>query len=450
MSDARNYPGIGDFAHGVHPDDAKHFAADKAIEVLKTPSEVIVPLSQHIGAPCEATVKAREDVKLGDVIGKSTGFVSSNVHATVNGKTGRPGVANLPGGKHVNTVPITPSDDQLEGQNLFDYVFGGDWPKGSFEELKPEDISQKVLSAGIVGLGGAAFPTHVKITRNEKKPVDTLLLNGCECEPYLTADYRLMLEAPAPIVTGAQLLGRACGAKDIYITIEDNKPKAIEAMKKAVEGTDIKVAVVHTKYPMGGEKFTIKAVLGREVPIGGLPLDVGVVVSNVGTAVAVAAAVLYDKPLTHRLVTVSGQGINEPKNLLLPIGTPVKELIAACGGLKPEATRLISGGPIMGFAISDVTIPVTKGTSGILALAESDLRMEEQGPCLRCGRCVEACAMHLVPTKVATAAKMEDWDLAKQHFIQACLECGCCAFECPANIPLVQQIRTGKRKMPRD
>jgi len=437
--------GRGTFDRGIHPPDRKHFAADAPIEVLPTPKEVRIPLLQHLGAPCQATVKPRTEVALGDVIGDTDAFVSAPVHASVSGAAGRLSVATLPNGRHVAVVPVKAAEEQpLAGQALFDDIFGGEWPTDGLDEYEPQQIVEAVRRAGLVGLGGAAFPTHVKLTPNESKPIDTLLINGCECEPYLTADYALMLEAPAPIITGALLAQRATGAQDVVICLEDNKPKAARALRKAAQGTAIRVSTLKTKYPQGGEKQLTVAVLGKEVPTGGLPLDIGAVVLNVGTAAALARAVVRGKPLTHRIVTVSGAGIREPKNLLVPIGAAYQDLADACGGLTPDAARAVAGGPGMGFALGSLEVPVTKGTSGLTILAHEEVRKAEETTCVRCGRCVDVCPLNLVPTKIALAARAGNLDVARQYHIAACMECGCCAYVCPAGIPLVQLIRLGK------
>jgi len=443
-------PGRGSFSRGVHPPEGKHLAEGAGVEVLPAPQKVAIPLLQHTGSACESVVKIRQEVVLGELIGKSTGFISACVHATVAGKVGKESVATLPNGRHVPTIPITAEGDQLGGKELWDDVYGGEWPTSGLEQYSHEQIARAVGDAGIVGQGGAAFPTHVKCTRNDEKPIDTILVNGCECEPYLTADYRLMIEAAAPIVTGALLTARAAGAENVVIAIEDNKPEAIRTMLDAAGSTGVKVARLKTKYPMGGEKQTILATLGREVPTGGLPLDVGVVVVNVGTAAAVARAVLRGKPLTHRVVTVSGAGIAMPKNLLVPIGVSYGELIDFCGGLRKDAARVIAGGPMMGFTLGSFDAPVTKGTSGLTVLTASDVAHAAETSCVRCGRCVDVCPLNLVPTKLALAARHEDWDLAKRYYLTACMECGCCAYSCPASLPLVQLMRVGKAKMPRD
>ena len=442
-------PGKGSFARGVHPPGNKIFAAEAAIEVIDSPKQVAIPLLQHTGAPCQAVVKNRQVVAMGELLGTSDAFVSAPVHAPIAGKAAKEGVTTLPNGRHVPTVPLRADGEQLSGEELREEILGGDWPIDGLEQYSPEQISQSVRDAGIVGLGGAAFPTHVKFARNPDKPTDTLLLNGSECEPYLTADFRMMVEAPAPIITGALLAARAIDARQIVIGIEDNKPEAIAALERAAEGTGVQVVAVKTKYPMGGEKQLIPAVLDREVPTGGLPLDVGVVVINVGTSAAIARAVLRGKPLTHRVVTVSGAGIENPKNLLVPIGISYQALVDACGGLRAEAARVVSGGPMMGFALGDLSAPVTKGTSGITVLTAADVRQAEEQACVRCGRCVDVCPLNLVPTKIALAARHRDHELAQRYHIMACMECGCCAYNCPSRIPLVQLIRVGKAQLPR-
>ena len=444
-------PGSGSFARGLHPPGRKEFAQHQAIEVLPAPAQVTIPLLQHTGAPCEALVKNRQEVAAGEMIGKSDAFISAPVHTPIAGVCGMASVTTLPNGRHVKTVPVKAGQaGQLSPEALREDVLGGDWPTDGLDAQDPKSIAEKVLAAGIVGLGGAAFPTHVKLMRNEAKPIDTLLVNGCECEPYLTADHRLMVEAPAPIVTGALLAAHAAGAERAIIAIEDNKPDAAQKMREAAEGTAVKVVVVKTRYPMGGEKMTLLAVLKRKVPTGGLPLDVGVVVINVGTAAAIARAVLRGKPLTHRIVSVTGAGVREPKNLLAPIGVTYGELIDFCGGMTEDAARVVAGGPMMGFAMHNLNVPITKGTSGVVVLTDGEVPQSEETTCVRCGRCVDVCPLDLVPTKIALSARQKDWDLAKRYHMAACWECGCCAYVCPAHLPLVQLIRMGKAQAPRD
>ncbi len=442
--------GRGTFGRGIHPPDRKHLAERAAIEVLPTPPEVRIALLQHLGAPCEPILKPRTEVALGDLVGEAKGFVSAPVHASIAGTTGRNSVATLPNGRHVPVVPIKAAEQQpLSGQTLFDDILGGEWPTDGLDRHEPQQIADAVREAGIVGLGGAAFPTHVKLTRNPEKPIQTLLINGCECEPYLTSDYALMMEAPAPIITGVLLAQRATGASDVIICLENNKLDAAERLQQAAAGTAVQVRLLHTKYPQGGEKQLTVAVLGKEVPTGRLPLDVGAVVLNVSTTAAIARAVVRGKPLTHRIVTVSGEGIAQPKNLLVPIGASYRTLVDSCGGLTAGAVKLVAGGPMMGFTMGSLDVPVTKGASGLTALTAEEVRKVEETTCVRCGRCVDVCPMNLVPTKIAMAGKANDMDLAQRYHITACMECGCCAYVCPAGIPLVQLIRLGKVRLPK-
>jgi electron transport complex protein RnfC len=440
----------GTFAGGVHPPERKHLAERAPIEVLPPPAEVRIALLQHLGAPCDPVLKTRSEVAIGDLVGEAKGFVSAPVHATISGTTGRISVATLPNGRHVAVVPVKAAEEQqLSDRALFDDILGGEWPTGGLEQYEPEQIVAAVRQAGLVGLGGAAFPTHVKLTRNEDRPIRTLLINGCECEPYLTADYALMMEAPKPIVAGALLAQKATGASEVVICTEDNKRDAAESLRRAAEGTGVQVRVLKTKYPQGGEKQLTVAVVGREVPTGGLPLDIGAVVLNVGTAAAVARAVIREKPLTHRVLTVSGGGIRQPKNLLVPVGASYRDLVDCCGGLTPDAARLVAGGPMMGFTIGSLDVPVTKGASGLTVLTQAEVRKAEETTCVRCGRCVDVCPLNLVATKIAMASKANDMELAQRYHITACMECGCCAYVCPASIPLVQLIRLGKVRLPK-
>jgi electron transport complex protein RnfC len=432
------------FAGGVHPPERKTLAEDRAIEVLPTPAQVAVPLLQHAGAPCIPVVKPRQEVAYGDRIGDADAFISAPVHASIAGVVQIASVTTLPNGRHVNTVSIKAGAKQVEPAALREDLFGGDWPLGEIGKLPPDEIVKAVRAAGLVGQGGAAFPTHVKLARNEKRPVSTVLVNGCECEPYLTSDDRLMIEASAPIVAGALLAARACGATDVAIAVENNKPRAAAALRAAGEPAGVRVVVTPTRYPMGGERQLIPVVTGKRVPTGGLPLDVGVVVINVATAAAIARAVLRGKPLTHRVVSVTGAGIVQPRNILAPVGAMISSLIDFCGGLKPDADRAIAGGPMMGFAMNTFGVPVTKGTSGVVVLTREETRRAEETTCVRCGRCVDVCPLRLVPTKLAMAARHRDWETAKRYHLRACMECGCCAYVCPASIPLVQLIRLGK------
>ncbi len=438
------YAGNGTFSHGIHPPENKDLAKDAAIRVLPTPEKVMLSLHQNIGGPCEPLVKARQSVLWGEMIGKGKIFVSTTLHASVPGIVQRPKRMTLANGRHMDTLPIKTEGEIPEGAALFEEIFGGHWPTTGLDAYDPSEISKDINAGGLVGLGGAAFPTHVKIMPNDKKPVNTLIVNGCECEPYLTSDYRLMLEAPAPIITGALLAARSVGASRIAIGVEDNKMDAVEALKKAASGTGIQIAVLKTKYPQGSEKHLVQAVTKLQVPLGGLPSDVGVAISNVGTMAAVAQAVIHKRPLTHRVISVTGRGIANPSNVLAPVGVSFGALIDFCGGLTADAARMVAGGPMMGFAFSNPDTPVTKGTSGLTVLTHDEVKAVEETVCVRCGRCVDVCPMKLVPTKIAMASRHKDISLSRRYNIMACFECGSCAYTCPAHIPLVQLIRAGK------
>jgi electron transport complex protein RnfC len=438
------FPGSGSFAHGVHPPQSKGFSADAPIEIMPTPKKVLLPLLQHIGGPCTPLVKKGQAVNFGERVARGQAYVSASLHSPVNGVVQKVEVTTLSNGRHMQAIAIQSEGKQLEGQALWDRLYGGQWPQKSYQSIDSEDINAAVHDAGIVGLGGAAFPTHVKIMPSDQKPIHTLIVNGCECEPYLTTDYRLMVEAPDAIVAGALLAARAVGAKTTYIGIENNKLEAVASLRHAAVGAGIKIAVLKTKYPQGSEKHLIKGVLDREVPLGGLPVDIGVAMTNVATVTSVARAVMRSIPLTHRVVSVTGGGIVHPKNLLVPMGIAMGELIDYCGGLRNTAARIVAGGPMMGFAFTNPDTPVTKGTSGITVLTHEEIRKSDMSVCVRCGRCVDVCPMKLVPTKLAMAARYKDLNLARRYNISACFECGSCTYICPAGLPLVQQIRMGK------
>ncbi len=452
----------GGFQGGVHPPERKELSAGAKIEVLPTPPEVRLPLLQHLGAPCEPVVAPRDEVELGQLVGDSPAWLSAPVHASVCGKVGRPVMVTLPNGRRVAAVPIHADAQRTPaGEQLFAELFGGQWWEqlaDRLHHLKPPQIAEAARRAGLVGLGGAAFPTHIKLARNPDKPIRWLLLNGCECEPYLTADHRLMLEAPEPILAGGILAAQAVGAEQMIVCLEDNKADALEALRAAAAraarsaggrldaaaGVDVQFRALRTRYPQGGEKQLVQAVLQREVPLGGLPLDIGAVVINVATSAALARAVLRGGALTHRVVTVSGRGIAQPKNLLVPLGISYRRVVEYCGGLTDEAARVVAGGPMMGFTLGSLEVPITKGTSGLIVLARGELRRVEETACVRCGRCGEVCPMGLLPARLALAARRGDAALARRYFATACVECGCCAFVCPAGLPLVQLVRAAK------
>lgn len=441
----KGFPGTGSFPHGVHPPDNKALSANMAVEVMETPRTVTLPLLQHLGVPCKQIVKSGETVSYGQMVGKGEAFVSASLHAPIAGKVKRNVMVTLPNGRRLDAITIQADGEQTPPERIWESVKLTQWPRNGFSEYAPMDIVKKIQASGIVGLGGAAFPTHVKVMPNDTRVIDTLVVNGCECEPYLTCDYRLMVEAPEVIVTGAMLTARTVSAREVVICVEDNKPAAIRRLQDAARQTVVQVAVVKTKYPQGSEKQLVKAVVGLDIPLGGLPADAAVAVSNVQTMAAVARSIIQDVPLTHRVISVSGRGICNPKNIFVPIGVSLAEVVDFCGGLTPDAARIISGGPMMGFAFSDLSAPVTKGTSGLTVLTHEEVdRGGEETHCVRCGRCVDACPMNLVPTRLALAARYKNPELAGQYSIRACVECGCCTYVCPAKLNLVQLIREGK------
>ena len=422
------------FRGGVHPDDQKRYTAAKPIEVAPVPQKVIIPTRQHIGAPCTAVVKVGDLVKKGQVIAEAQAFVSSPVHASVSGKVTE--IAEYP-----HPVFGTCPAIVIESDGLDEWVEGlpveRDW-----EVLDVNAIKDIIRQAGIVGMGGATFPTHVKMAPPPEKTIDSLILNAAEYEPFLTADHRVMLEAADRIVVGMRISMKVLGVNKGFIGIEENKPDAIQVMQKAVTGTGIVVVPLKTKYPQGAEKTLIKVVVDREVPSGGLPMDVGVVVQNVGTVVAIADAVQKGLPLIERVTTVTGGAINEPKNLLLRVGTTFAQAIELCGGFKESPAKLIMGGPMMGMAQCRIDVPVIKGTSGILALSPSDVNAGEEKPCIRCGRCVDACPMGLVPSMLSILGQRGLYEPAKEEYdLLDCVECGSCVYVCPAKRNIVHYIK---------
>ncbi len=426
---------------GVHPDENK-FSAGKAIQTLALPKSVFIPVIQHLGAPAQVLVNKGDKVKTGQLIARAGGFVSANIHSSVSGI--------------VKKIDLSPDASGYPKQGIFIDVEGDEWDEGIdtgnelIEAFNPDSkaIIDKINDAGVVGMGGATFPTHVKLVPPQGMKADILIVNGVECEPYLTSDHRLMLEKGREIVVGIRLLMCALKVEKAYIGIESNKPDAIDHLRRLTSSdASVQVVPLKVKYPQGGEKQLIKAITGREVPSGALPVAVGAVVSNVGTAFAVYEAVQKNKPLVQRVVTVTGKSVKNPSNFLVRIGTPIRELIGAAGGLPEDTGKVISGGPMMGKAVASTEIPVTKGTSGVLIIPDSEAKRKQTQTCIRCGRCLEVCPMGLEPYYLMTVSEKQLWDKAEEHHISDCIECGSCAFTCPANRPLLDYIRLGKAKV---
>ena len=429
---------IKSFQGGVHPEEYKNLTENIPFEQMPNPKQIILPLSQHIGKPAKSLVAKKDEVKAGQLVAEAEGFVSAPIHSSVSGKVkvieDEPNVSGFP----KESIVI----DSIE-ENKFEK-----FPALDPKTITPEEIRERVKVAGIVGQGGAAFPTFIKLTPPEDKKIDYVILNGCECEPYLTRDYRLMLDNPVKVLTGLSLIMKALNVSQGAIGIEDNKPEAIKKLSTAaLVFPNISVEVVQTKYPQGAEKILIKAVLNREVPPGKLPLDVGVVIQNIGTAVAINDAIVEGMPLISAPLTVSGLGINNPKNLIVPVGTPLTDVLDFCGGVKDNAVKVVVGGPMMGITQYDFTAPIMKATSGILVLTKEEVNEHAETPCLKCGKCIEVCPLDLMPTKLARYSQLDKLEEVEELDIQVCMECGTCAYACPANIPLVQWIRLGKKRV---
>ncbi|MEJ2649762.1 MAG: electron transport complex subunit RsxC [Sedimentisphaerales bacterium] len=434
------------FPGGVHPPEKKSLTSESEIHYGFSPDQVAVLLSQHIGAICKPLVGKGDVVKAGQKIGDSESFVSAPVHSPVNGKVKE--IALRPhaviGRVQAVIIDTVPENQVRHGAFQVPDNF-------SIEKYSAEKICEAAREAGLVGMGGAGFPTRVKIEPNPKSPKTTMIVNGCECEPYITCDYRIMLEWTKQIITGVKLAQKASGCKEVFFAIEDNKPHAIDVVQKALadSGADnMKVVTVKTKYPQGGERQLINAVLQKIVPTGGIPPMIGLLVMNVATCAALAEAVIVATPLTHRVVTVTGEAIAKPGNFYVPVGTPVGKLLDYCGGVTQKSARVILGGPMMGLAIADLDTPTTKTTGAITVITREQMGVAKfehrQTACIRCGRCLAVCPENLNPTKIAHAVKNELYDVAKSYFMSACIECGCCSYVCPANIELTGYIKTGK------
>ena len=435
------------FPGGVHPLVGKKVARKSEVRAGPAVKQVAIMLSQHIGAVCQPTVKKGDSVEAGQKVGDSDAFVSAPVHSPVNGKVKAIALQShaVLGRSLAVVIEAAPENNAPKEQPEWDEDING-------EDYSVEQICNAVREAGIVGMGGAGFPTRVKIEPNPRLPKETMIINGCECEPCITCDYRLMLERPRQIVAGIKLARKASGCSKIIVGIEDNKPRAIEVISAALKSSkgceDIEVVSLKTKYPQGGERQLIRAVLKKNVPTGGIPPMIGVLVLNVATVAAIAEAVVCDWPVTHRIVTVTGRAIANPSNLYVPIGTPVNDLIEFCGGVTEKSAKVILGGPMMGIAIADLSTPITKTTGAITILTGGEIGSAKfarrQTACIRCGRCIEVCPERLNPTKIAHAVKHNLLDVAENYYISGCMECGCCSYVCPANIEVTGYIKTGK------
>ncbi len=423
---------------GVHPPENK-FTAGKKIEQVPIPKTVAIPVSQHIGAPAQVVVNKGDEVKVGQLISKSGGFVSANIHSSVSGKVKKIDTVIDSSGYPKPAIIIDVIDDIWE-----DTI---DKSPDIVKEinLDSKQIIDKIAQGGIVGLGGATFPTQVKLMPPPGMKAEYLIINSVECEPYLTADHQLMMEKGEEIIVGTRLLMKALNVNKAIIGIENNKPDAIEYLTKlAVEYPEIKVQALKVKYPQGGEKQLIKAVTGREVPSGALPIATGCVVQNVGTTFAVYEAVQKNKPLFERVVTVTGKSVKKPLNLLTRIGTPTSALIEMAGGLPEDTGKIVSGGPMMGRALSNTEVPITKGSSGVLLFKNEESSRKKVMPCIRCAKCVGVCPMGLEPYLLMTLTEKKMYAEVETEKVLDCIECGSCSYTCPSNRPLLDYIRLGK------
>lgn len=429
----------GKFFGGVHPRYEKDLASDRPIEAMPLPQRLVVHLSQSLGAAPRAIVKKGDAVRKGQVIAEPQGFVSVPLHAPTSGVVQGIETVPHPVGADLPAIVIAPDgeDRWADGLDL----------ERSADGLGADAIRAAVREAGLAGMGGAAFPTHVKLSPPPDKPIDLLVLNGAECEPYLAADHRLMLERPAEIAAGASFFAAALGVKRVVVAIERNKPDAIRTMSAAAAERGYEVRGLGVVYPQGAERQLIFAVSGRRVPAGGLPMDVGVLVQNVGTCAAADDAIRRRRPLVERVVCVTGRGVANPRNVLARIGTPFADLVSFCGGLRDDAGKVVSGGPMMGVAQYSLDAAVTKGTSGVVVLTKGEVGQYRGDPCIRCGRCLRACPMLLNPSVLSVYAERLRFDDAGEHHVLDCIECGCCAYVCPSRRPMVHHFRRAKAEI---
>jgi electron transport complex protein RnfC len=428
------------FRHGVHPAEHKEATEHLAVERMPFVERYVLPLAQHTGAPCRPLVAAGDGVTRGELIAEPGGFVSMSLHAPVTGRVVGIGPRRHPNGRLVPAIEI--AADPFSPQTVAVRP-----PLDPFA-LSADEFVAEIQRAGLVGLGGAAFPTHVKYRLPPGRVVTRLVVNGCECEPYLTTDHRLMVERPEAVVRGAEIVARRLGVAETAIGVELNKPDAIAALERAVEaagaGGRVRVVPLRVKYPQGAEKMLLAALYGLEVPSGKLPLDVGCVVNNVGTMAAIADWFDRGLPLIERVVTVAGPGVVRCANLLVPVGTPVRAVLDHCGGLAADTREVVMGGPMMGSPLATLDAPVLKGTSGLLAFTSAEARLPAEYSCIKCGRCVEACPQFLNPSRLQRLARAGRYDELEARFLMDCVECGSCSFACPSGIPIVQLIRVAK------
>lgn len=428
------------FKRGIHPNEQKQYTENVPINYFLPPagSEIIFPLVMHLGAPCKPLVEKGQKVLVGEKIGDSDAFVCAPIHSSVSGivKDIRPHLTVV--GTIVNSIIVENDGELTEHESIK--------PREGYDDLSGEEIVKIIREAGIVGLGGAGFPTHVKFSPPPGKKIDTVIVNGCECEPYLTTDNRVMIEESSRLVTGLKIILKIIqGAKGV-IAVEDNKPEAISSLRKACEGlSDIQVAVVKTKYPQGCEKQLVTAITKREVPSGGIPIDVGCIVNNVDTVIAIHRAIFRGRPLMRKVVTITGGAIKNPGNYKVRIGTKLNDLVELAGGFKSNPEKIVVGGPMMGVAIFDTDVPIVKTTSGVLFLTEEEAHIPPEKNCIRCGSCVEHCPTGLIPTELNADILKEDGESFVKHNGLDCIECGSCSYICPAKRRLAQAIRTIRR-----
>lgn len=428
------------FRRGVHPPELKALTEAVQIRRMPFPDEIILPLRQHTGKPAKVIVRKGDRVERGDKIAEADGFVSSPVHASAAGTITDIALWPHPDGSYAQAVRIAvePFSAQAARPRLVP-----DW-----RGLSPKQIIQAIQDAGVVGLGGAAFPTHVKLSPPKEKPIDTIVLNGCECEPYLTTDHRTMVEYPERVHLGLRIMMRCMGVTRAVVGIERNKPDAIEAITATVpDDLDVTVQPVTVKYPQGAEKMLIDALLGRRVPSGKLPMDVGVIVQNVASVATIAEVFESGLPLIERIVTVTGRGVQNPANLIVPVGTKLRDLLNACGGVTEDAYEIVFGGPMMGVAQANLDVPLLKGTTGVVVLTEADCKPRDTHPCIRCGHCLDACPVFLNPQLLGRLAMVARYEEMKANHLMDCMLCGCCSFACPSNIPLSQLFALAKNAL---